>query len=150
VIEDPEPRIGLFLTKQGQPVDREGFDANGGKVMPQHRQGGLATFSFQSAGQRHVETEFFHDIGISPAIEIFALPWRQGRRISISENADVDHSTIEQLQTIYGQPNDASTVKVADRVAPQYRVLIDKSPFAALATCGPEGLFAARRPGRYS
>jgi predicted pyridoxine 5'-phosphate oxidase superfamily flavin-nucleotide-binding protein len=59
-------------------------------------------------------------------------------------------ATIEQLQTIYGQPNDASTVKVADRVAPQYRVLIDKSPFAALATCGPEGLFAARRPGRYS
>jgi PPOX class probable FMN-dependent enzyme len=54
-------------------------------------------------------------------------------------------ATIEQLEAIYGQPNDASTVKVADRVTPQYRVLIDKSPFAALATCGPEGLDCSPR-----
>src|SRR5258706_14362226 len=49
-------------------------------------------------------------------------------------------STIEDLEAIYGQPTDASTVKVADRVTPHYRVLIDKSPFVALATSGPEGL----------
>jgi predicted pyridoxine 5'-phosphate oxidase superfamily flavin-nucleotide-binding protein len=49
-------------------------------------------------------------------------------------------TTIEQLEAIYGFPNDASTVKVADRITPQYRVLIDASPFAALATGGPEGL----------
>ena len=49
-------------------------------------------------------------------------------------------ATIEQLEAIYGEPNEASTVKVADRITPQYRVLIDKSPFAVLATCGPEGL----------
>jgi uncharacterized protein len=54
-------------------------------------------------------------------------------------------ATIEQLETIYGQPNDASTVKVANRVTPQYRVLIDKSPFASLATCGPEGLDCSPR-----
>jgi hypothetical protein len=54
-------------------------------------------------------------------------------------------ATIEQLEAIYGQPNDASTVKVADRVTPQYRILIDKSPFAALATCGPEGLDCSPR-----
>src|ERR1700746_3680478 len=54
-------------------------------------------------------------------------------------------ATVEQLEAIYGQPNDASTVKVADRVTPQYRVLIDKSPFAALATCGPEGLDCSPR-----
>jgi uncharacterized protein len=54
-------------------------------------------------------------------------------------------ATIEQLEAIYRQPNDASTVKVADRVTPQYRVLIDKSPFAALATCGPEGLDCSPR-----
>jgi PPOX class probable FMN-dependent enzyme len=54
-------------------------------------------------------------------------------------------ATIEQLEAIYGQPNDASTVKVANRVTPQYRVLIDKSPFAALATCGPEGLDCSPR-----
>jgi PPOX class probable FMN-dependent enzyme len=54
-------------------------------------------------------------------------------------------ATIGQLEAIYGQPNEASTVKVADRITPQYRVLIDKSPFAALATCGPEGLDCSPR-----
>lgn len=54
-------------------------------------------------------------------------------------------ATIEQLEAIYGRPNEASTVKVADRITPQYRVLIDKSPFAALATCGPEGLDCSPR-----
>src|SRR5260370_39333104 len=54
-------------------------------------------------------------------------------------------ATVEQLEAIYGQTNEASTVKVADRITPQYRVLIDKSPFAALATCGPEGLDCSPR-----
>jgi uncharacterized protein len=54
-------------------------------------------------------------------------------------------ATVEQLEAIYGHPNEASTVKVADRITPQYRVLIDRSPFAALATCGPEGLDCSPR-----
>jgi uncharacterized protein len=54
-------------------------------------------------------------------------------------------ATIDQLEAIYGQPNDASTVKVAGRVTSAYRVLIDKSPFAALATSGPEGLDCSPR-----
>jgi PPOX class probable FMN-dependent enzyme len=54
-------------------------------------------------------------------------------------------TTIEQLEAIYGFPNDASTVKVADRVTPPYRTLIEKSPFAALATCGSEGLDCSPR-----
>ena len=54
-------------------------------------------------------------------------------------------ATIEQLEAIYGFPNDASTVKVADRITPGYRALMDKSPFAALATCGPEGLDCSPR-----
>ena len=54
-------------------------------------------------------------------------------------------ATIEQLEAIYGYPNDASTVKVADRVTPAYRILIDQSPFAVLATCGPEGLDCSPR-----
>ena len=57
-------------------------------------------------------------------------------------------ATIEQLEAIYGQPNEASTVKVADRITPAYRVLIDKSPFAALATSGPEGLDCSPRGDR--
>jgi PPOX class probable FMN-dependent enzyme len=54
-------------------------------------------------------------------------------------------ATVEELEAIYGQPNDASTVKVADKVTSQYRALIGKSPFAALATCGPEGLDCSPR-----
>jgi PPOX class probable FMN-dependent enzyme len=54
-------------------------------------------------------------------------------------------ATVEQLVAIYGHPNEASTVKVADRITPLYRVLIDKSPFAALATSGPEGLDCSPR-----
>ena len=49
-------------------------------------------------------------------------------------------ATVEDLEAIYGHPGETSTVKVADRVTPSYRVLIDKSPFAVLATVGPEGL----------
>jgi PPOX class probable FMN-dependent enzyme len=54
-------------------------------------------------------------------------------------------ATVQELETIYGHPNEASTVKVADRITPSYRILIDKSPFAALATCGPEGLDCSPR-----
>src|SRR5690348_5813702 len=54
-------------------------------------------------------------------------------------------STIEELEAIYGFPGEASTVKVADRITPSYRVLIEKSPFAALATSGPEGLDCSPR-----
>src|SRR6202045_5194276 len=54
-------------------------------------------------------------------------------------------ATIGQLEAIYGQPNEASTVKVANRITPQYRVLIEKSPFVSLATSGPEGLDCSPR-----
>jgi PPOX class probable FMN-dependent enzyme len=54
-------------------------------------------------------------------------------------------ATIEQLEAIYGCPGDASIVKVAGRVTPHYRILIEKSPFAALATAGPEGLDCSPR-----
>jgi uncharacterized protein len=54
-------------------------------------------------------------------------------------------ATVEQLEAIYGQPNEASTVKVSAKITPPYRALIDKSPFAALSTCGPEGLDCSPR-----
>jgi PPOX class probable FMN-dependent enzyme len=54
-------------------------------------------------------------------------------------------TSVAELEGIYGRPNEASTVKVADRVTPLYRVFIEKSPFAALATCGPEGLDCSPR-----
>ncbi|MDE2068492.1 MAG: pyridoxamine 5'-phosphate oxidase family protein [Bradyrhizobium sp.] len=52
---------------------------------------------------------------------------------------------VEQLEAIYGMPGPASTVKVADRVTPHYRILIEKSPFAVVATSGPGGLDCSPR-----
>src|SRR5215468_6846253 len=54
-------------------------------------------------------------------------------------------ASVEELEALYGQPNDASTVKVADRITPEYRRLIEGSPFVALATSGPEGLDCSPR-----
>jgi uncharacterized protein len=53
--------------------------------------------------------------------------------------------SVEQLEAIYGLPGPASTVKVANRVTAHYRVLIEKSPFAVVATSGPEGLDCSPR-----
>ena len=54
-------------------------------------------------------------------------------------------TTIEQLEALYGQPGESSTVKEADRLTPQYRALMEASPFVALATAGPEGLDCSPR-----
>lgn len=54
-------------------------------------------------------------------------------------------TTVGQLEAIYGVTNDASTVKVADHVTPLYRTFIEKAPFAALATIGPEGIDCSPR-----
>src|SRR5215475_14923583 len=64
--------------------------------------------------------------------------WRRREIMSIV-------ASIEELEEIYGQPGETSIVKVADRITPSYRMLIEKSPFAALATCGPEGLDCSPR-----
>ena len=54
-------------------------------------------------------------------------------------------NTIEQLEGLYGLPGETSTAKEVDRVTPHYRAFIDASPFAVLATCGPEGLDCSPR-----
>ncbi len=53
--------------------------------------------------------------------------------------------TIEELEALYGLPKQASLVKETDRITPQYRRLIEASPFVALATSGPEGLDCSPR-----
>ena len=53
--------------------------------------------------------------------------------------------TVEALEALYGVPNAASTVKEVDHLTPEYRALIAASPFAVLATSGPEGLDASPR-----
>ena len=54
-------------------------------------------------------------------------------------------TTIDKLEAIYGETGMASTAKVADHVTPHYRIMIEKSPFVALATSGPEGLDCSPR-----
>jgi uncharacterized protein len=47
--------------------------------------------------------------------------------------------SLDELAALYGEPNDASTVKVTDHVTAQYRAFIELSPFVALSTVGAEG-----------
>ena len=55
-------------------------------------------------------------------------------------------TSIAQLEALYTPaPVAASTVKVAQRMTPEYRRLIEASPFAALATVGPEGIDCSPR-----
>lgn len=48
-------------------------------------------------------------------------------------------STLDQLHALYGTPRAPSLAKVARRITPSYRRMIEASPFCALATVGPEG-----------
>jgi PPOX class probable FMN-dependent enzyme len=59
-----------------------------------------------------------------------------------------DHQIIKSvsdLEALYGEPLEASIAKETDQVVPVYRALIEASPFATLATCGPEGLDCSPR-----
>ena len=57
-------------------------------------------------------------------------------------------NSVAELEAIYGEPAEAALVKVADCVTPVYRRLIGASPFAALATVGPEGVDCSPRGDR--
>lgn len=54
-------------------------------------------------------------------------------------------TSIEELEALYGSPVEASIVKEVDCVTPHYRAFIEASPFALLATSGPEGLDCSPR-----
>lgn len=53
--------------------------------------------------------------------------------------------TMEELEALYGRPNDSSLRKVAHRITPDYARIIAAAPFCALATVGPEGLDCSPR-----
>ena len=58
-------------------------------------------------------------------------------------------TSIAALEALYQPaPVAASTTKVARAMTPQYRRLIEASPFAALATVGPEGIDCSPRGDR--
>ena len=54
-------------------------------------------------------------------------------------------TTIEDLEALYGRPGPSSTLKELDQLNAEYKALIAASPFAALATAGPEGLDCSPR-----
>ncbi|MGE0153911.1 MAG: pyridoxamine 5'-phosphate oxidase family protein [Reyranellaceae bacterium] len=56
--------------------------------------------------------------------------------------------TVEQLEALYGRPLETSLVKETDYLTPEYRRLIEASPFVALASAGPEGLDCSPRGDR--
>lgn len=55
--------------------------------------------------------------------------------------AVTDHTirTIEQLETLYGQPSGAAVIKELDHLTPHYQRFIELSPFVIVATAGPNG-----------
>ena len=52
---------------------------------------------------------------------------------------------VAALEALYGQPAETSLRKEVDHLHPLYRTLIEASPFAVLATVGPEGLDVSPR-----
>ena len=54
-------------------------------------------------------------------------------------------TSIEQLESIYGEPSPRSLVKEIDRISDHYRAFIEMAPFVTVATCGPEGLDCSPR-----
>ncbi len=57
-------------------------------------------------------------------------------------------TTIEQLEAIYGRPAEAAIVKETGTITPDYARYIEASPFAMLATAGPDGLDCSPRGDR--
>lgn len=57
-------------------------------------------------------------------------------------------TTITQLEEIYGAPSETAVAKQLGHVSDHYRALIEASPFAVLATSGPEGLDCSPRGDR--
>lgn len=54
-------------------------------------------------------------------------------------------TSVEELNTLYGDVSEASVAKVTKALTADYRQMIEASPFCALATVGPEGLDCSPR-----
>lgn len=54
-------------------------------------------------------------------------------------------ATIDELEALYGVPKQSSLAKEVDHVTADYRAIIEASPFAVLATAGPDGLDCSPR-----
>lgn len=54
-------------------------------------------------------------------------------------------TTLAELEALYGAPALRSVIKETGRITPEYRALIEASPFVVLASAGPEGLDCSPR-----
>ncbi len=54
-------------------------------------------------------------------------------------------ASVAALEALYGEPAETSLRKEVDHVHPMYRTMIEASPFAVLATSGPDGLDVSPR-----
>ena len=54
-------------------------------------------------------------------------------------------TSVEELNALYGGVSEASVAKVTKTLTAEYRLMIEASPFCALATVGPEGLDCSPR-----
>ena len=54
-------------------------------------------------------------------------------------------TSVEELAELYGVPAEGSILKEVNYLTPEYRALIEASPFAVLGTNGPEGLDCSPR-----
>ncbi|CDZ30451.1 pyridoxamine 5'-phosphate oxidase family protein [Neorhizobium galegae] len=54
-------------------------------------------------------------------------------------------TSVEELKAIYEGVSEASLAKVTKTLTPEYRQMIEASPFVAFATVGPEGLDCSPR-----
>jgi PPOX class probable FMN-dependent enzyme len=54
-------------------------------------------------------------------------------------------TSVEELKAIYDGVSEASLAKVTKTLTPEYRQMIEASPFLAFATVGPEGLDCSPR-----
>jgi uncharacterized protein len=59
-------------------------------------------------------------------------------------------TSVEDLKAVYGDVSEASTAKVTTYLTPEYRRMLEMSPFVALSTVGPEGLDCSPRGDRGS
>ena len=53
--------------------------------------------------------------------------------------------TVEQLESLYGTVADRSLIKEVDHITERYREFLERSPFAVVATVGPDGLDCSPR-----
>jgi uncharacterized protein len=55
-------------------------------------------------------------------------------------SADAVVKTVDQLESLYGEPLNTSLIKEIDHINDGYRKLIEAAPFVVIATSGPGGL----------